>query len=147
MRQLFDLADALHLTVEWAHLHTRDGEYRHDLKRIRLRAGMTERLTRFTLAHEIAHAVFQDVPSMFASENVRQERRADEWAALHLIDLDAYREAEQLREGHVPAIAYDLGVVTRGVEAYRQLLARVGDTVYLDPRMGVGQWRAKTAAA
>lgn len=147
VKKFFDMADSLNVTIEWAPLRHRDGEYRDDLRRIRLRDGMTERLTRFTLAHELAHATFGDVPSMFGPENARQERRADEWAALRLIDLDTYREAEALRDGHVPAIAHDLGVVTRCVEAYQRMLARIGDTVYLDPHMGAGQWAGKLEAA
>lgn len=147
MRQLFDFADMLDIRVEYTHLRNRDGEYRDDLKRIRLREGMTERLTRFVLAHELGHAAFGDVPSMFGSEDARQERRADEWAALRLIELEEYREAEQLREGHLPSIAKDLGVVTRCIQAYQRLLSRIGDEVYLEPRMGLAQWRHKLKAA
>ncbi|UOQ58135.1 ImmA/IrrE family metallo-endopeptidase [Leucobacter allii] len=147
MQQLFDLADAGNISVEFRPLAQRNGEYRDDLKRIRLREDMPPRLMRFTFAHELGHAAFRDVPSMFGPENARQERRADEWAALRLIELDAYREFEALREGHVPAIAHDLGVVTRCVEAYQRLLERIGDTVYLDPHMGAGQWLAKVEAA
>lgn len=147
MQDLFDYADALNVSIEWAELNGRDGEYRHDLKRIRLQIGMTDRLTRFVLAHELAHAVFGDVPSMFGPENARQERRADEWAALRLINLEAYREAEVLREGHVPAIAHDLGVVVRCVAAFQGLLDRLGDDVYLAGRMGEGQWLARIDAA
>lgn len=124
MRLLFDFADALDLSVEYAPLRTRNGEYRHDLKRIRLREGMTERLTRWTLAHELGHAVFGDMPGIHGPLTARQERRADEWAALRLITLDAYREAETLREGHVPSMAHDLGVIDQGVYAYQRILER-----------------------
>ena len=146
MQRLFDFAELLGVTVEYAPLQTRDGEYRHDLRRIRLREGMEPRVERFKLAHELAHAVHADVPSMLAAENLRQERRADEWAAAHLINLDQYREIELLRGGHVPTMAHDLGVTTQCVNVYRSMLARIGDTVYLDPRMGAGQYRAKATA-
>jgi len=146
MQPFFDYADALDVTIEWTPLNSRDGEYRDDLKRIRLREGMTERLTRFVLAHEVAHAVFEDEPSMFGPSNAKMERRADEWAALELINIEQYREVEQLREGHIPSMAHDLGVVTRCVEAYQRILARIGDDVYLKPRHGAGQWAARITA-
>ncbi len=124
MQQLFDFADMLGVTVEYARLKHRDGEYRDDLKRIRLREGMSYRLQRSILAHELGHAAFGDVPSKFGPQKARQERRADEWAALRLINLDQYREAELIREGHVASIAHDLGVIDRIVEAYQRVLER-----------------------
>lgn len=124
MFQLFDFGDALGLRIEYAPLRNRNGEYRHDLKRIRLREGMTERLLRWTLAHELGHAVFGDVPSKHGPLNARQERRASEWAALRLIDINDYREVESLREGHVPSMAHDLGVIDEGVYAFQRILER-----------------------
>lgn len=124
MQHLFDFADALGLRVEYANLRDNNGEYRDDLKRIRLREGMSERLTRWTLAHELGHAVFGDVPAMHGPMKARQERRADEWAALRLISIDRYREVELLREGHVPSMAHDLGVIDVGVLAFQRVLER-----------------------
>lgn len=146
MQQLFDFAEMQGISIEFVPLRNRDGEYRDDLKRIRLREGMSHRLTRWVLAHELGHAAFGDVPSMFGPENARQERRADEWAALRLVDPEAYREAERLRGGHVPSIAHDLDVVTKGVEAFQRILARFGDEVYLKPAHGAGQYAAKLRA-
>lgn len=124
MQQLFDFAEMLQVSIEYVPLRARNGEYRDDLKRIRLREGMSERLTRWTLAHELGHATFGDVPSAHGPLNARQERRADEWAALRLITLERYREAELVREGHVPSMAHDLGVIDRGVQAFQRVLAR-----------------------
>ena len=124
MDTLTDFARTLGLTIEYRRINGRDGEYSHDLKRIRLRPGMTQRLERSVLAHELAHAVLGDVPSKFGLVNVKQERRADEWAATRLISLDAYREAEMLREAHAPAMAHDLGVITRLVHAYQRVIER-----------------------
>lgn len=118
----------------------RDGEYIHQRRLIRLRAGMTQRLHRSVLAHECAHAVFGDEPTMFGPANAKQERRADEWAALRLIHHDDYRAAEQLHHGHAGAIAHDLGVVRSIIEAYQRVLLRVGDTVYVQPKMGAGMY-------
>lgn len=124
MQQLFDFAEMLGVRIEWAPLRHRDGEYRDDLKRIRIREGMSARRTRSILAHELGHAVFGDVPSIHGPLQARMERRADEWAALRLINLDAYRESEILRDGHVPSIAHDLGVIDRLVEAFQRVLER-----------------------
>lgn len=124
MRHLIDYADALGVTLEYAPLEGRDGEYRHDKARIRLREGMTMRRTRSILAHELAHAVFGDIPSKHGPVNAKQERRADEWAALRLIHVDDYREVEHIRDGHAPSMAHDLGVITRLVHAYQRVLER-----------------------
>ncbi|QNA93220.1 MULTISPECIES: ImmA/IrrE family metallo-endopeptidase [unclassified Microbacterium] len=140
MEELLEMADAIGVTVEYAKLESRDGEYRHDLKRIRLRDEMTFRKERSVLAHELAHAIWEDVPSRFGPVNARQERRADEWAALRLITLDGYRESEQRWDGHIAAMAYDLAVTVGLVKAFQRILHRIGDTSYVAPRMGVGQW-------
>lgn len=138
---LLEMLEALGVRVEYAKLASdRDGEYIHARRLIRLRHGMTERLHRSVLAHECAHAVFGDEPSMFGPVNRKQERRADEWAALRLIDHETYKRAELIHHGHAGAIAHDLGVVRSIVEAYQQILLRVGDTVYVKPREGAGQW-------
>lgn len=143
MQDLFDFAHALEVSIEWAPLKNRNGEYRHDRRRIRLREGMTDRLIRWTLAHELGHAVFGDEPSKFGPANARMERRASEWAALRLINLDAYREAELLRDGHLASMAHDLGVAKECIDVYHSLLLRLGGATYLDPKMGAGQWAAR----
>lgn len=142
MNELHDMLDALGVRVEYSkHLpRDRDGEYIHDRRLIRLRSGMAERLHRSVLAHEVAHAVFADVPSMLGPVNAKQERRADEWAALRLITPEAYRRAESLHGSHNGALAVELGVITRIVAAYQRILARIGNTVYVAPRMGGGQY-------
>lgn len=148
MRALWGIVDALGVRVEYCDLpNDRDGEYLHDRQLIRLREGMATRLQRSVLAHELAHAVFADVPSMFGPVNRKQERRADEWAALRLITPDAYRRAEAIYGSHTGALALELGVITRIVEAYQRVLARIGDTVYVAPRMGAGQFAHRAEAS
>lgn len=146
MHHLVDMATALGIVIEYVPMLRRDGEYRHDLKRIRLRLGMTTRLERSILAHELGHAVFGDVPSRFGPVNAKQERRADEWAARQLIHVDDYRLAEEIHNGHVPAMAHDLGVISRLITAYQGILLRLGPTTYLDPRLGARQYAAKLTA-
>lgn len=143
---LLDMVAALGLVFEYWPLVNRNGEYRQDLRRIRLREGMTLRQERSALAHELAHAVYEDVPSSLRRMTAKQERRADEWAAQRLITPDAYRASEQQWSGHVGAIAYDLGVTSRLVTAYQGLLLRIGPVTYLDPRMGSQQWLQKIEA-
>lgn len=102
----------------------RDGEYEHDARVVRLRPRMARRLHRSVLAHECAHAVFGDVVLDDRRQAERQERRADEWAAQHLITLEDYGWAETLHSGHVEAMAVELDVTVTIVEAYRRVLAR-----------------------
>lgn len=148
MQQLYDFAEMLGVTIEYANLDhlERDGDYHHRTQTIRLQHGMTWRLERSVLAHELAHAVFQDVPSMFGPENAKMERRADEWAALRLIDPVHYREVEQRCDGHPKCLAQELGVIEDIVTAYQRVLARIGDHVYVSPKMGAGQWVRKVSA-
>ncbi|WP_431800386.1 ImmA/IrrE family metallo-endopeptidase [Microbacterium kunmingense] len=136
---LIEVAEELGLHVVERRGHHRGG-YHDGLRQIRLNPGMSARATRSFLAHEIAHALFRDTPSPYGPVKAKQERRAWEWAAIYLISPEAFAEAEEQRGGHTPAMAYDLGVTVELVEAFRRVLARIGDNVYVKPRMGVGQW-------
>ena len=141
MERIWGMLDALGIAVEYTDLpRDRDGEYLHDHSLIRLQRDMPTRLQRSVLAHECAHAVFADVLSMFGPVNRKQERRADEWAALRLVTVDDYKRAEALHHGRADAMAVELNVTLRLVEAYQRVLLRVGDTVYVAPRMGAGQY-------
>ena len=139
--QIWGMLEAMGVAVEYTELPAdRDGEYIHDLRVIRLQGGMASRLHVSTLAHECAHAVFADVPSRFGPVNAKQERRADEWAALRLIQIDDYKRAEAIHHGHTEALAVELGVTVDLIDAYQRILLRIQDTVYVQPRQGAGQW-------
>lgn len=141
MERIWGMLDSMGIDVEYTELpRERDGEYLHDHGLIRLQRDMPTRLHRSVLAHECAHAVFADIPSMFGPVNRKQERRADEWAALRLITVDGYKRAEALHHGRPDAMAVEMNVTLGLVEAYQRVLLRVGDTVYLEPRMGAGQF-------
>lgn len=144
----FDMLEELGVTVEYTNLDWCDdyGRYIHAKKLILLHNDMPPRLHTFTLAHETGHAVFGDEPSMFGPANAKMERRADEWAVLRLINIERYREEEVLHEGHAPSIAHALGVVTDAVEVFQSILLRTESSVYLQPRIGRGQWTAKVRA-
>lgn len=146
--QLLDFADALGVTIDYRHLPSdRDGQYVHAKTVIHLRPGMHARHHRSVLAHELCHAVFHDVPSKFGPVNAKQERRAEEWAALRLIDNDEYRYLEAAHDGRPAGIAVELGVMTSIVTAYQGLLQRIGDVTYVGARMGVGQWAHRVEVA
>jgi hypothetical protein len=145
---LHELAEQAGVSVEYARLRDgRDGEYLHSLRLIRLRRGMSARLHRSVLAHELGHAAFGDVPSRFGPVTAKQERRAEEWAALRLIDVNDYRHLEAVHHGHAGAIALDLGVMKSIVLAYQSTLQRLGDVTYVDARMGAGQWAHRATAS
>ncbi|GAA1132023.1 hypothetical protein GCM10009651_14710 [Microbacterium natoriense] len=91
---------------------------------IRLAPGMSERMKRSVLAHELAHAVLGHLPTTRASLRDRQERQADEWAAQLLITPASYAEAEATRGPHAPSIAFELGVTVELVFGFQRLLQR-----------------------
>lgn len=148
-RLLYDMAEALGVRVEHADLThlERDGDYNDRTNTIRLQHGMSRRLHRSVLAHELAHAVFGDVPSKFGPVNAKQERRADEWAALRLIDHHDYRIAEEHCDGNVQLLAQDLDVIDDIVKAYQRVLHRIGDVTYVGAKMGTGMWRHRVEVA
>ena len=146
MQELLQLADELGVTV----IERRGGKpggYHAGTTTIRLHPGTSRRVARSVLAHEIAHHVFGDTPSPYGPVRAKQERRANEWAALRLITPDAYAAAEANQHGHVPSMGYELGVTLELVEAYKRLLARIGDATYVAPRMGAGQFQHRAEVA
>lgn len=146
--RMFELIDAAGYSVEYVALPPdRDGETNHERKVVRIQYDLSFRPYRSTVAHEACHVAFGDEPSMFGPVNAKQERRADEWAALQLVTLDDYRHAEAQHEGNVEAMAIDLSVTTDLVEAFRNVLMRTETSVYLAPRMGAGQFAHRVEVA
>jgi hypothetical protein len=145
---IYEMLDTLGVTVEFCDLpDDRDGEYIHEERLIRIQHDLLFRRYISTLAHECCHAVWGDVPSRFGPVNAKQERRADEWAALRLIDRDEYRRLEARHDGHLDAMAVSLNVTVEVVEAFRSLLLRVEDAVYVAPRMGAGEYSDRIEVA
>lgn len=141
---LIGIADELGVSVIEQNGPTRGG-YHDGLRRIRINSGMSQRAARSYLAHECAHALFRDVRSPYGPVAMKQERRAWEWAATYLICPDEFAEAETIRGGHAPSMAYDLDVTVELITAYRRTLHRIGEVTYMQPRMGAGQWSLKVA--
>lgn len=92
------------------------------------------------MCHEIAHHVLGHLPTDLGLMRKRQEIAANLWAAQTLITPDTYAEAERHRHGHITSMAIDLNVPDELVIAYRGALLRTDTAVYVDPRMGAGQF-------
>jgi len=101
---------------------------------------MNARLHRCVLAHELGHHALAHTPTRFGPVHAKQERAAEEWGALRLITLDDYRHVEALHAGHLGAMSLDLGVMRSTLEAFQRVLLRLGNTVYVQPKMGAGMF-------
>ncbi|KSU52857.1 ImmA/IrrE family metallo-endopeptidase [Microbacterium enclense] len=145
---LEDLARQGGIRIEHGRLPDgRDGQSWTDRRVTRLRPGMHARLHRCVLAHELGHHALAHTPTRFGPVHAKQERAAEEWGALRLITLDDYRHVEELRDGHVGAMALELGVMRTTLEAFQAVLMRVGDVVYVQPKMGAGSWAQRIEVA
>lgn len=104
------------LEVEWADLgdYIRGG-YRWRDGHIVLSLRLTEAQAVSTLVHEVGHAKFGDRCSSPAGE-----RRAWEYGAAFLITPEEYRTAEHLVGHHLSALAIELGVTPKLIEAWQR---------------------------
>lgn len=127
-----DRLDLLHqhcadlgLDVEWGDLGDfRRGEYRRRGDRIILNLRLTHAQATATLAHELGHHRFGDTCSTPAGE-----RRAWEYGAAILITRHEYERAESIVGHHLSALAQELGVTPRLIEAWRRWYERRGHAV------------------
>lgn len=138
MEALFDYAASRGVQVEYCDLRHlgRAGDYHAPTKHIRIQQGMLYRKERSVLAHELAHAHYSDEPDLFGNLGPRMEARADEWAAHFLIHPDEYRLAEERYGTRTDWIAQELCVLEKLVIAYERTLHRIGDTIYVHPKLG-----------
>lgn len=119
---LFRHCADLGIDVEWDDLGTyRRGDYRFEGDVIRLNLRLTRAQATATLAHECGHQAFGDKCSTPAAE-----RRAWEYGAAMLITPDEYRAAEWLVGPHLAALAIELGVTPKLIEAWRRWYRRRG---------------------
>lgn len=84
--------------------------YHHPTRTISTRRGLSIQAYKSSLAHELAHATYGDEPTGHGHYDLRQEQRADKWAANVLIDPQAFEDAYIWHRGHLPAIADELEV-------------------------------------
>ena len=94
---------------------------------ITLRSDLNHVNRRCTLMHEIGHHIHGDTPTTDSCRSSRQERRAHEWAAQHLISEQAYRDAETIHGPHIGALAAELEVTTKYIEIWREMHARIAN--------------------
>lgn len=71
-----------------------------------------------TLAHELGHAVHDDPPG----HHPRLEARAERWAADQLVNPREYAELEMMYDGHLGAIAAEMGVTVSLLATWRDNL-------------------------
>ena len=86
------------------------GYYHHPTRTISTRRGMSARQYRSTLAHELGHATYRDVPQSNGHYTRRQEQRADRFAARLLITMEAFQDAHAWCGDHLPSVAEELEV-------------------------------------
>ena len=101
----------------------RKGAWQPDEQVIVIRADLSWRQERCTLAHEIQHALAGDLPSRFGPRESPQESRADRRAASLLIDANEYAAAERLLGPHPGAIADELDVTLHILRVWMRLAA------------------------
>lgn len=110
----------LGLEVEWGDLAPRyRGVYLDDHRRIILDHQLTRVQVTSTLSHEVGHATFGDRCS-----SRRNELRAWEYGASLIITPTEYAAAEELVGPHPGALALELGVTPKVVEAWRRWFAK-----------------------
>lgn len=136
---IWNLAADMGLTVRERRGVHRSG-YLPDDNHIDLTPGMRGRVLRGVMCHEIAHHVLGHRPTDFGLLRKRQEAAANQWAARTLITPEAYAEAERHRGGHLTSMAIDLNVPDELVIVFRGALLRTESAIYVDPRMGTGQF-------
>lgn len=106
----------LGIEVEWDDLGDyRRGEYRHQGDRVILNRVLTFRQAASTLGHELGHHRFGDTCSTRANE-----RRAWEYGAALLVTPEEYQTAEDRVGSHPAALALELDVTPKLVEAWRR---------------------------
>lgn len=124
---LFQHCADLNIEVDWADLgDKRHGEYHWQDDRIVLSPRLTAAQATACLAHELGHQKFGDRCSDPAAE-----RRAWEYGAAFLIRPEEYRAAERLVGHHVSALAIELGVTPKLIEAWRRWWEKRGRLLQL----------------
>ena len=94
------------------------GLYIDHLRTITTRRGLSIAEYRSTLAHELAHAHYRDVPCRDPVRHARQERRADRWAARLLLDGVDVPGTLALHDHHRAPAAYELEVTIHLLDTY-----------------------------
>ena len=123
-----------------------------DQKAVAMNRGLRSDLIRPTLSHECSHVENDDR----GGHHPRNEARADLHAALRNVDPAEWDRLMGVHHDY-DAICIELGITRRQFRAYhrhrqqeaaaRVRLEQYGNAIYLDPKMGAGQWRMKFEVA
>ena len=106
----------LGVDVEWDDMgEYRRGGYKRELDRILLSPRLSRRQATATLGHELGHQRFGHGCSTPANE-----RRAWEYGAALLVTPGEYRAAESAVGHHLAALAIELEVTPKLIEAWRR---------------------------
>lgn len=121
--ELYKHCADLGVEVDWCDLgDRRRGDYFRDEGVVRLNLRLTRAQATATLAHELGHHRFGDTCSTAANE-----RRAWEYGAALLITPREYATAERQVGHHLSALAIELGVTPKLVEAWRRWWSTKGE--------------------
>lgn len=122
MLDLEQLAEEMGVMVV-THTGGKKGGWNPVTRTVSLREGMHEVQTLCTLAHELGHAHYRHQFGATGLAREQQEREANEWAAILLIDENDYMAAE-ISCDSISSIAHELGVTILMVGIWRQLYAK-----------------------
>lgn len=120
LERLLEHCGDLDVEVKWADLGHRRGQYDWRTETITINSQLTRAQAVATLAHEIGHCVFGDHCS-----SPPRERRAWQYGASLVLTPAEYAAAEALVGCHAGALAAEIGVTPRLIEAWRQWFQRV----------------------
>ena len=94
------------------------GFYNHRVRTISTRRGLSAAAYRCTLAHELAHAHYGDIPTGNGHFDQRQEARADRYAARLLINPHSFDVAYRWCQGNLQELAEELEITHHLLEIY-----------------------------
>lgn len=125
MERLLKDADSQGVRVFFLPLDEVNGFVNAD-RAVVINSRLSERKQRVVLAHELGH-LYHGHDWRLAHDQERDERQADIYAALILIDPVEYALAERIYDGCLGSIANELGVTRRLVELWRTSRAKDQD--------------------
>src|SRR5690348_16335759 len=119
MQGMLAIAHQRGIEVRWADLGERHGEYVDGV--VTIHEDRPEEVQRIILAHELGHAALNHHPTRSRWTRELQEREADKHAAMLLVARLAHERAERLYGPSIGAVAAELEMPTRIVEALREI--------------------------
>lgn len=122
MQDMLEIAKYRGVEVQVVDLGDRNGDYADGL--IRINSRRPEHVQRIILAHELGHEHHNHLPAGSRYAQRAQEAEADRHAAMLLVGRTTYQRAERMYGPAVGAVAAELGLPARFVEALREVERR-----------------------